>query len=40
MPVQQAGQSAWLVGSDRDLFDDADAAAFTHRCGYEVLDVD
>jgi hypothetical protein len=40
MPVQQAGQSAWLVGSDGDLLDDADAAAVTHRCDYEVLDVD
>jgi hypothetical protein len=29
-----------LMGSDGDLLDDADAAAVTHRCDYEVLKVD
>src|ERR1700722_1109227 len=38
--VQQAGQSARLMGSDGDLLDDAYAAAVTHRRNNEVLDVD
>jgi hypothetical protein len=29
-----------LMGSDGDLLADADAAAVTHRCDYEVLKVD
>jgi hypothetical protein len=40
MTVQQARESAWLVGSDGDLLDDADAAAVAHRGDDEVLHVD
>ena len=39
MSVQWAGQTAGLMGPDGDLLDDTDAAAFTHRCGYQVLDL-
>jgi hypothetical protein len=39
MSVQQAGQPTGMMGPDCDLLDDTDAAAFAHRCCYQVLEV-
>src|ERR1700735_614032 len=39
MSVQQADQPAGMVGPNGNLLDDPDAAAPTHRCGDQVLEV-